>query len=214
MPGTNTLLRHRTFRLSGGVCLSLLLAMLLGACQGPTQVISTDLTRVSGVYLIAYVDRPDIRVRLEDRFVAELDDRGLRAIPSHPDLPQIKRASVADMVSAANNHDVAAIVIVNRVEADGSGSIIDSKRRVLPEDLTAYHESVRGEADSYSDGAPIYAEANGFLVDGRKTRRFWTGTTWTLAGDDDAVIERVASTIAAELDQAQNEMRDYSRPIR
>ena len=209
MPGNNSLRLRHTFSLAAAACT----ALLLTACQGPTQVISTDLTRVSGIYLIAYVDRPDIRIRLEDRFVAELDERGLRAVPSHPDLPDIKRASVTDMVAAANGHDVAAIVIVNRVEADGSGSIIDSERRVLPEDLTAYHASVRGEADSYGDGAPIYAEANGFLVDGSKTRRFWTGTTWTLAGDDDAVIDRVAGTIAAELDRVQTEMRDYSRPI-
>ena len=213
MPGTNKPILRQTFRLAVSACLCSLLTFLLSACQGPTQVISTDLTRVSGVYLIAYVDRPDIRVRLEDRFVAELDERGLRAIPSHPDLQEIKRASVADMVAAANSHDVAAIVIVNRVEADGSGGIIDSERRVLPEDLAAYHSSVRGEADSYADEAPIYAEANGFLVDGRKTRRFWTGTTWTLAADDDAVIDRVAGTIAAELDLAQAEMRNYSRPI-
>ena len=164
MPGNNSPKLRHTFGLAVAACT----AVLLTACQGPTQVISTDLTRVSGVYLIAYVDRPDIRIRLEDRFVAELDERGLRAVPSHPDLPDIKRASVPDMVAAANGHDVAAIVIVNRVEADGSGGIIDSERRVLPEDLTAYHASVRGEADSYGDEAPIYAEANGFLVDGRK----------------------------------------------
>ena len=128
MPGNNSLRLRHTFSLAAAACT----ALLLTACQGPTQVISTDLTRVSGIYLIAYVDRPDIRIRLEDRFVAELDERGLRAVPSHPDLPDIKRASVTDMVAAANGHDVAAIVIVNRVEADGSGSIIDSERRVLP----------------------------------------------------------------------------------
>ena len=31
----------------------------------------------------------------------ELDERGLRAVPSHPDLQEIKRASVADMVAMA-----------------------------------------------------------------------------------------------------------------
>ena len=200
---------------SARTCPLLLLALLtsLAGCTGPTQVISTDLTRVSGVYLIAYVDRADVRVRLEDQFVAELGERGLRAVPSHPDLPQVKRASVADMVTAANGHDVAAIIVVNRVQPDGSGGIIDSDRRVMPEDLAAYHASVRGEADSYPDDAAIYAEANGFLVDGRKTRRFWTGTTWTLAGEDEAVVEEVAGTIATELERVQAEMRDYSRPI-
>ena len=192
---------------------SLTLLLTLAGCQGPTQVISTDLTRVDGVYLIAYVDRADIRRRLEDRFVDELAERRLRAVPSYPDLHEIKRTSVAAMVAAANRHDVAAIIIVNRVAADGSGGIINSKQRILPADLAAYHASVRGEADDYPEGAPIYAEANGFLIDGRKTRRFWTGTTWTLAGEDQAVIENIAGTIAAELERVQAEMRDYSRPI-
>ena len=87
----------------------LALSIIAFGCQGPTQVISTDLTRVSGVYLIAYVDRPDIRLRLEDQFVAELSERTLRAVPSHPDLPEIKRATVAHMVAAANRHDVAVV---------------------------------------------------------------------------------------------------------
>ena len=84
----------------------LLLSLLasLAGCAGPTQVISTDLTRVSGVYLIAYVDRADVRIRLEDQFAAELGERGLRAVPSHPDLPDIKRASVADMVAVDEEH--------------------------------------------------------------------------------------------------------------
>ncbi len=190
-----------------------MLLLALAGCTGPTQVISTDLTRVSGIYLIAYVYREDVRRRLEDAFVAELDERGRRAVPSYPDLADIKRASVRDMVAAANGHDVAAIVIINRVAADGSGGIIESDKRILPEDLPAYYANVRGEADDYGEDETIYAEANGFLVDGSKTRRFWTGTTWTLADDEDAVIDSVAGTIAEELARVSREMRDYSRPI-
>jgi hypothetical protein len=190
-----------------------MLMLVLAGCTGPTQVISTDLTRVSGIYLIAYVDREDVRRRLEDAFVAELDERGRRAVPSYPDLRDIKQASVREMVAAANAHDLAAIVIVNRVSADGSGGIIESDKRILPEDLPAYYANVRGEADNYGDDEPVYAEANGFLVDGSKTRRFWTGTTWTLADDEEAVIDTVAGTIAEELARVSREMRDYSRPM-
>lgn len=193
--------------------LSAVLMLALTGCVGPTQVISTDLTRVNGIYLIAYVDREEVRRRLEDAFVAEFDERGLRAVPSHPDLEDIKRASVRDMVQAANRHDVAAIVIVNRVAADGSGGIIESDRRILPEDLAAYHSNVRNETDDYGSEEPIYAEANGFLVDGNRTRRFWTGTTWTLADDEETVVDDVAGTIAEELARVSREMRDYSRPI-
>jgi hypothetical protein len=201
------------YRLLISTLISGVLMLALTSCTGPTQVISTDLTRVSGVYLIAYVDREDVRRRLEDAFVAQFDERGLRAVPSHPDLEDIKRARVRDMVQAANRHDVAAIVIVNRVAADGSGGIIESENRILPEDLPAYYASVQGEADDYGNDEPIYAEANGFLVDGNKTRRFWTGTTWTLAEDEEVVIDNVAGTIAEELARVSREMRDYSRPI-
>ncbi|MEM8767189.1 MAG: hypothetical protein AAGE43_07085 [Pseudomonadota bacterium] len=193
--------------------LSLSLGLLLGACAGPTQVITTDFTQVSGVYLIAYVDRADIRERLELQFVEDLEARGIRAVASAPDLPDIKAARPRDMVRAANGHSVAAIIIVNRVAADGSGSIIEAEERVRPADLPAYYEITSSEVDRYTDGEPIFAEANGFLVDGNRTRRFWTGTTWTLAGDDDAVIGNVSATIADELDRAGREFRDYSRPI-
>lgn len=191
----------------------LVVVLALTACAGPTTVISTDLTRVSGVYVIAYVDREDIRTRLEQRFVTELEARGLRAVPSQPDLKTIKQASPREMVRAANQHDVAAIIIVNRVAADGSGGIIGSDKRILPADLAAYHATTSTEADDYDRQDPVYAEANGFLVDGSKTRRFWTGTTWTLSDDEEVVIDNVASTIAEELARVSREMRDYARPM-
>lgn len=194
--------------------LLLLLAVFsLGACAGPATVISTDLTRVSGIYVIAYVDRTDIRTRLEQRFVEELEQRGVRAISSQPDIARIKQASVQDMVRAANRHAVAAIVVINRVAADGSGSVIRSDSRILPKDLAAYYQITSPEPDDYTRQEPVYAEANGFLVDGSRTRRFWTGTTWTLSDDDEVVISNVASTIAEELARASREMRDYSRPM-
>lgn len=203
----------RLFKLGAQLC------VLFGlcACAGPTTVISTDLTRVSGVYVIAYVDREDIRTRLEQRFVEELEQRGLRAVASQPDIASIKQASVRDMVQAANKHAVAAIIIVNRVAADGSGGVIRSDSRILPQDLpqdlAAYHQITSEEPDDYTRQEPVYAEANGFLVDGSRTRRFWTGTTWTLSGDDEVIISNVASTIAEELARVSREMRDYSRPM-
>ena len=198
---------------SPAILLATAICLMLGGCAGPTQTISTDLTRVSGVYVIAYVDRQDVRTRLEQRFVAELAERDVRAIASQPDLPEIKQASPRDMVRAANLHDVAAIIIVNRIAGDGSGSIIRSDRRILPADLAAYYEVASTEPDDYANEDPVYAEANGFLVDGNRTRRFWTGTTWTFGADEDTVIDNVARTIAIELSKASQEMRDYSRPM-
>ena len=50
--------------------------IVLAACAGPTQVIITDFSQVSGVYLITYGDRADIRERLEGQFAEELERAG------------------------------------------------------------------------------------------------------------------------------------------
>jgi hypothetical protein len=105
----------------------MLAAILCSGCATSTQVISTDLTRQSGVYIIGYVDREEIRVLLEDRFVADLSEQNIRALPSHLDIKLIKKSSTADMVRAANAHDVVAIVIVNRVAPDAASSIANAK---------------------------------------------------------------------------------------
>jgi hypothetical protein len=194
-------------------CLASLL--LLAACAAPTRVISTDLTRQSGIYVVGYVDRADIRAKLEDRFVADLGAEGLRAVASRGDIARIKSAEVDGVIAAANAHEVAAIVIVNRVAADGAGSPIRAEQKIRPDDpdLKAYFEATRHELDVYGRDEPIYAEVNAFLVDGSRTRRIWTGTTWTFEEDDDAVIASISRTIAAQLAEAVAELRSYGRPM-
>jgi len=197
-----------------GVTIGITIGVATG-CTAPTQVISTDLTRQSGVYVIGHVDREDIRVKLEDRFVLDLAAHEIRGIASGQDIKLIKKATPSDMVRAANTHDVAAIVVINRVSGDGTDGVIKSERRITPDnpDLQAYYQATKGELDEYGNDEPIYAEVNAFLVDGNKTRRFWTGTTWTFQGDDDGVIGDISQTIAAELAKAAGELRSYGRPI-
>jgi len=191
------------------------LVVLLTACAGPTQVIDTDLTRVSGVYVIAYVDRPDLRERVERGFVHSLEQQGVRAVPSGPDLPDIKQASPAEILAAANRHRVAAVLIVNRLDPDGANSLVPEGPQISPRhpDLRAYLQRTRQEADDYADQDPVFVEANAFLVDGNKSRRVWSGTSWTLlAGETDAIAS-VGDTIAEALAAAIREARDYGRPI-
>lgn len=189
--------------------------LILAGCSTPTQVISTDLTRQSGVFVVGYVEREDIRAKVEDRFVADLTKQGIRAVASKNDIKLIKKASTRDMVRAANGHDVVAILVVNRVAADGGDSIIESEQRIRPNDpdLVAYFDKTRAEADDYAADEPVFAEVNAFFVDGTKTRRFWTGTTWSFEGEDDEVIGNISQTIAAELAKVAAGMRDYGRPI-
>lgn len=188
---------------------------LLAGCSTPPQVISTDLTRQSGVFVVGYVDREDIRIKLEDQFVADLTAQGIRAVPSNGDIKVIKKTSTRDMVRAANEHDVVAILVINRVAADGGDSVIESNQRIRPNDpdLVAYLDRTRTEADDYAVDEPVFAEVNAFFVDGTKTRRFWTGTSWSFEGEDDDVISDISQTIATELAKVAAEMRDYGRTI-
>lgn len=194
-------------------CIAGLTGLLIAAgCTAPTRVISTDLTRQSGIYVVGYVDRADIRAKLEDRFVADLGAEGMRAVASRGDIDRIKDAEVADLIAAANAHQVAAIAIVNRVAAAGP---IGAGQKIRPDDpdLKAYYEATRRELDVYDRDDPVYAEVNAFLVDGSRTRRIWTGTSWTFEEDDDAVIASISRTIAAELAKAAAELRSYGRPM-
>jgi hypothetical protein len=195
--------------------LTTMISTLVAGCSSSSNVISTDLTRQSGLYIVAYVDREDVRAKLEDQFVQDLDDQGIRAVASRHDIKVIKDATPTTIVRAANTHKVAAVVIVNRVSKDGGDSIIKSDQGISPSntDLHAYYDATRGELDNYGNDDPIFAEVNAFLVDGSKTRRFWTGTTWTFEGQDDEVVSTISETIAAELAKVAGELRSYGRPI-
>ena len=195
--------------------LTTVFATLLAGCSSTSNVISTDLTRQSGLYIVAYVDREDIRTKLEDQFVQDLDAQGIRAVASRHDIKVIKGSTPTTIVRAANTHKVAAVVIVNRVSKDGGGSIIKSDQGISPSnaDLNAYYDATKGELDNYGNDEPIFAEVNVFLIDGSKTRRLWTGTTWTFEGQDDEVVGTISETIAAELAKVAGEFRSYDRPI-
>ncbi len=188
---------------------------LFSGCASTTKVISTDLTRQSGLYVVGYVDRDDIRAQLEDTFVRDLGDQGIRGVASRHDIKVIKSSSPSEIVRAANTHDVAAVVIINRVSRDGSDSIIQNDQSISPgdPDLTSYYEATKDELDNYGNDEPIFAEVNAFFVDGNKTRRFWTGTTWTFEGEDDEVVNTISQTIAAELAKFAADFRSYGRPI-
>lgn len=192
-----------------------LLSALTAGCSSSTNVISTDLTQQSGLYIVAYVDREDVRAKLEDQFVEDLDGQGIRAVASRHDIKVIKGSTPSTIVRAANTHSVAAVVIVNRVSKDGGDSIIRSDQGISPSnaDLHAYYDATKDELDNYGNDEPIFAEVNAFLVDGSKTRRFWTGTTWTFEGQDDEVVGTISQTIAAELAKVAGELRSYGRPI-
>jgi hypothetical protein len=203
-------------RLAALMTAAQMLVMLLAGCGTQMDLISTDLTRQKGLYVIAYVDREDIRQQVEDQFVEDLAHHDIVAFASRHDIPDIKRAQPAAMVRAANSHEVVALLIANRVSADGSDSIIESPQKITPAnpDLQAYYNSTRQELDVYARDEPVFVEVNAFFVDGPKTRRFWTGTTWTFdTRNPDAAIQGISTTIAAQIAKVRDELRSYDRPM-
>ena len=65
--------------------------------------------------------------------------------------------------------------------------------------------------DVYGRDEPVFAEVNAFFVDGNKTRRFWTGTTWSFNVDNQGgAIEAISANIASELAKVRDEIRSYA----
>ena len=193
----------------------LIILIVLSACAGTTNVIKTDLTVQRGVYIVGFIERQDIRRELEDRIVNDLATYEMIGIPSYLDIEKIKSTPIAQLVAAANSHNVAAVLIVNRVSRDGSNSIISSDRKIAPvnPDLLQYYESTKDELDVYGRDEAVFAEVNAFFIDGKKTRRFWTGTTWSFNIDNEGgAIEGISATIAAELAKARDQIRSYTIP--
>ena len=193
------------------VCI--LIAMLLSGCATKPNVITTDLTKQAGLYVIGYIGRDDIRREMEDRLVADLANHQMVAYPSHADIDEIKQSKSADLVAAANARNVAVVLIVNRVDRDGSGSISANRERITPEnpDLQQYYDTTKDELDIYGNDEAVFAEVNAFFVDGNKTRRFWTGTSWSFNTDNQGgAIAGISETIAGELAKVRDEIRSYS----
>lgn len=193
----------------------LLILIMLSGCAGTTNVIKTDLTVQRGIYIVGFIERDDIRQQLENRIVNDLVNYEMIGIPSYLDIEEIKSTPITQLVTAANSHNVAAVLIVNRVSRDGSGSIISSDRKIAPinPDLQQYYESTKDELDVYGRDEAVFAEVNAFFIDGKKTRRFWTGTTWSFNIDNQGgAIEGISATIAAELAKARDQIRTYTFP--
>ncbi len=187
----------------------ILILIVLSACTTRTDVISTDLTKQQGLYVIGYIDRDDIRREVEDRLVADLATYEMVGFASHFDIEKIKTTTSANMVAAANARNVAVVLIVNRVSRDGSDSISVTRKRITPEnpDLQEYYAATRDELDVYGKDEAVFAEVNAFFVDGNKTRRFWTGTTWSFNVDNQGgAIAGISATIAAELAKVRNQI--------
>ena len=74
----------------------------IAACGTPTRVVSTDLRYQTGVYVVGYSPRADVRRDFEDKLVEDLDGRGMTAFASHQDIADITQSSAQEILRAAS----------------------------------------------------------------------------------------------------------------
>ncbi len=185
--------------------------MILAACVTQPDVIRTDFTKYAGVYIIGYTTNIDIRRAMEDQLVRDLEDRQMIAYPSYPDLPDIRSTTRENVLAAAHAKKTVAVVVINQV-VPGEDGVIDNPIRISPDhpDLKAFYNYTRTLDENREPVGEVFAEVNAFLIDGDKTRLFWSGTTWSFHADGaGGAISGISETIANEMSKIRDEMRSY-----
>lgn len=179
------------------------------ACATQTQVRSIDLSERRGAYLIVYVPDPVLRRDAENQLVADLADRGILAFASHRDVEDITRSSPSRVRAAAMATGAAFVLLVNPVERDGSGALVDNPRRVSPEhpDLQAFYAYSRERQPPQTIGDEVIIEVNLFVLGGERTNLLWSGTAWSFEADGKGrAVPGLSQQIADAMAQAKAEL--------
>ncbi len=181
----------------------------LCACASAPDVIRTDFTKNEGVYIVGFTPNAAVRRQMEDQLVTDLHARNIVAHPSYADLPDISISSRNSVLQAANEKHTVAVLVINQVVADADGNI-DNPVRTSPDhlNLQAFYNYSKSVEESYDSTQEVFAEVNAFLIDGDKTRLFWSGTTWSFQADGaGGAIRGISETIANEIEKIRDQMR-------
>ncbi len=179
---------------------------ILTGCSSNTDVVSYDLSKRSGVYVLGYTTDESVRRAIEDRLVEDIRARDMIAYASHLDLPEIPATTRRSLLDAANKRNALAVLVVNQVVADEEG-VIDNPLRVTTKhpDLAAFYEYTASIERDFDPAEPVFAEVNAFLIEGDRGRLIWSGTTWSFNADGEGgAISGMSTNIADEL----GEIRD------
>ena len=183
-----------------------LMSLLLIGCT-TTEVIEIEITG-QGAYIVGYTDQSELRRAFEDQLVADLEKLDMRARASYPDFPSISGPSPEAVIQQAKDHGLAGIVIVNPVITDRAGPVTDP-RRVTPEhrELRDFYGYTKGAiGHDYDPSREMFAEVNGYVINGDGTRLIWSGVTWTFKADGaGAAVSEVSKHIADNLVAARDD---------
>ncbi len=184
--------------------------LLLTACTTSTTVVKADLTKGQGVYVVGFTADPEIRKTLEDQLVDDLSDRDIIARASYTDIPTIRRSSRDEVIRQANANNLLSVLILNRVAADASDSVVQDPKRISPvhPDLQAFYAYADQQQPEAIAGAQrVLVEVNLFMIDGDQAGLFWSGTTWSERGDGKGgAVKDVSSLVAQQLAAARSRM--------
>jgi hypothetical protein len=184
-------------------CLPVLfLVALTASCATQPDVTTYDFSKRAGLYVLGYTASEEVRQRVEQQLVADVEARGMTAWPSHVDLPVLRQTSRSTVLNAANAKQALAVLVVNQV-VPGEGGLIENPLRISPEhpDLAAFYEYTKSVEREFDPNKEVFAEVNAFLIEGDRGRLVWSGTTWSFDADGKGgAIGGMSTNIADELE--------------
>jgi hypothetical protein len=169
------------------------IALAGAACVSEQPVRRIDLTERQGLYVVAYVADASIRADIEQQLVADLRARRMRAYPSSDDFEDITSTTAEGVFTAANRRRVVAVLVLDPVNRDGTGSVVANPQRISPThpDLRALYDYSRDHRRAYDPNQEAIVEANLFAMDNGEL--FWSGTAWSFAADGSGTALRELS---------------------
>lgn len=173
-------------------------------CVSQAPVRRIDLTERQGLYVVAYVEDAAVRGDIERQLVADLIDQGIRAYPSAEDFEHITSTTAERVFTAADRRRAVAVLVLDPVNRDGTGSIVADPRRISPAhpDLQALYDYSRSNRQAYDPTKEAVVEANLFTMDGGEL--FWSGTAWSFAADGTgAALRELSGQISEQIAEAR-----------
>ena len=175
--------------------------VMAAGCAGATDVVTYDFSKRSGLYVLGYTADEQLRRAVEDQLVADIQAMDMVAYASYQDLPVLDQTNRRSLIEAANEKQAIAVLVVNQV-VPGEAGLIENPARVSTEhpDLASFYEYSKTVERDYQPGSEVFAEVNAFLLEGKKSRLIWSGTTWSFNADGKGgAISGMSSNIVSEL---------------
>lgn len=189
-----------------GIVVGLLLTGGFAGCgSAQTDTAVMDFRRTSGAYILVYSTDTELRAMFENRLAADLATRDIRAVPSHPDLPDVTTGNRNDLLTAAQSHQAMFILVIEEVGHHETGTVPDSGRITHDHPtLLEFYEHTRPANHAHEDDTQVFVEVSAFLVQESRAKLVWSGAAWSFRADGEAGrISGLSTTIADAIDQAR-----------